>query len=164
VRDKSTSQSYYLDLSWLLMLETDGTESRSDMNWIFAKLKKYSNEHGFKMIVPMHSLGETVNKILTDHKSESEKLIKDMIKNLENIGADYPPARFEDMALAIELSGIEGKLRPTDALILAQAINDEDAVCLVTADGILVGSNILQQAVIEKRKDGRNLRITDTDI
>ena len=70
------------------------------------------------------------------------------------MGADIQPASEEALKIALKCLEIDDRLKPTDAIIFAQALCDKDSVQLLTFDDVLTTSLRLQEfeEKIKKRR------------
>jgi len=112
------------------------------------------------VIVSMVVIGEVINEILQREKRNeeiSERIYK-LVEIIKVMGADIQPASEEALKIALKCLEIDDRLKPTDAVIFAQALCDKDSVQLLTFDDVLTTSLRLQEFEEKLRKEGKRSR------
>ena len=107
--------------------------------------------------IPLISLGECVIRLLCPI---SELNILDRFQTLieQTLRAETPAPNIKSYKIALELMQDDAQLKPTDALIVAQALADHTSEWLITTDSLLQDN----QAIFKKKEEiGSNLKISD---
>ena len=107
--------------------------------------------------VPLISLGECVIRLLYP-SSESNLLDRFQTLIEQTLQAETPAPDVKSYKIALELMQDDVQLKPTDALIVAQALADHTPEWLITTDALLLDN----RAIFKKKEEiGSNLKISD---
>lgn len=114
-----------------------------------------------KIKIPLIVLGEFMSE-LTQKEIKDEKSQEIIFRLKQQIllpfGREIPAPSRETYNVALELMNRDHHLKPTDALIVAQALVDEESEWLITTDGSLLDNRAILEIIEEK---GSKLKISD---
>jgi len=146
-------QNIYIDTDILIFYfdKTDdkGRVARSSITQVIRSLENPEIKVRISQVV----LGELMMNFCNG-KCESDK-IKELFVKL-NVGySDMPSTSLKDLTCAKEIMDAQHRMKPNDALIVAQVLEDPSAKWLLTTDGKLIGNKF-----IEEKMEALNHRFT----
>ncbi len=149
-------QSIYFDTSMLIGYFKKGDEQKHAKDVMQQAVNMIKNPE-ITVKIPLISLGECVIRLLYP---SSELSILDSFQTLieRTLQAKTPVPDIKSYKIALELMQDDVQLKPTDALIVAQALADHTSEWLITTDSLLLDN----RAIFKKKEEiGSNLKISD---
>lgn len=149
-------QSIYFDTNVIVGYFKKGGEREHTKNVIYKAATMIKNPD-IMVKIPIISLGECAIWLL-DHDinggliTDLQTLVKAKLK------ANTPPPDKRSYKIAFELMGDDGRMEPTDALIVAQALADRTSEWLITTDSILLDNKTVFDKIDAM---GSKLKISD---
>ncbi len=156
-------QTEYLDTSIIIGYLKNKNDERRHSSEIINKLKR--KHPNVTVIIPQVVLGEGIIKII--EREEEGELVGDSFHKLEKVikdlEAETPAPTKESLKIASDILEKNNHLKPTDALIVAQALCDPKSTRLFTTDGDLIGNKEImerEERMREEEKRRGKLQIT----
>ncbi len=153
----------YLDSYTLLCFSSDKPARRQEGH-IKRKIQFY------EVVVPQAVIGEIVSVIIRDKEPDMIEILSSLKKTIHELLSIVDPKicmpafNFEVIGYIKHLQSV-CNLDPTDALILAHAINDSDARYFVTTDRKILRNNEIlkyEKKLRDQYKRNTELEITDS--
>ena len=149
-------QSIYFDTNIIVGYFKKGDEQKHAKDVMQQAVNMIKNPE-ITVKIPLISLGECVIRLLYP---SSELSILDSFQTLieRTLQAKTPVPDIKSYKIALELMQDDVQLKPTDALIVAQALADHTSEWLITTDSLLLDN----RAIFKKKEEiGSNLKISD---
>jgi hypothetical protein len=142
--DFMPSQNVYVDTDILMFYfdrkDDKGRIARSSLAQVVKSIEENSE---IKVKISQVVLGELMLHFCNG-KCEPYKM-KELLATL-NVGySDMPSAGLEALTCANEILDAQRQIKPNDALIVAQVINDPLATWLLTTDGKFIGNRFIEE-------------------
>ncbi len=153
-------QTEYLDTNIIVGYLKKKNDERVHSNKIINELKR--KRPNVTVVIPQVVLGEAITKII--EKEEEGELVEDPLyklgKIIKDVNAETPSPTPESLQVASRLLKKDTRLKPTDALIVAQALCDRNSTLLVTTDRDLIGNKeITKYEEIMRREEKRRTKL-----
>lgn len=143
-------QCVYIDTFFIQAFLWGKNDQKQHATRVIKKIKSTISKNPMVCLkIPMVVIGELINNL---NKNFGIKEIfqndvpRELCKLLDNLKADLVPPRKETFYIAYRLlNDIDDRLKPTDALILSQAICDPDSIYLLTTDQTMLVSKTIEE-------------------
>jgi len=152
---RMSKQSIYFDTDILLYYFEKGKDLGRHAREVISQAKGMSTNPDITIKIPLIVIGEFVMKVLEREKTE---LIVELLKLLNELKAEITSPSMKSYEIAFKLLTKDKYLKPADALIVAQALDDSTSEWLITTDSDLHENIVIHEI---KEKLGSKLKISD---
>jgi len=149
-------QSIYFDTNVIVGYFKKGDE-REHSKDVIEKAATMIKNPDIMVKIPIISLGECMNWLFNSNNGGIVENLQMLIE--VKLNANTPPPDEESYKIAFELMMADNHMKPTDALIVAQALADRTSEWLITTDSKLLDNKIIVDRIYDDAKS--NLKISD---
>ena len=149
-------QSIYFDTNVIIGYFKKGDE-RKHSKGVIEKAATMIKNPDIMVKIPLISLGECMNWLFNSNNGGIVENLQMLIE--VKLNANTPPPDEESYKIAFELMRADNHMKPTDALIVAQALADPASEWLITTDSKLLDNKIIVDRIYDDAKS--NLKISD---